>query len=57
MTSSFNVHDASGYEQLMGRWSKKLAPVFINFGARRRRKGSRRRLRHRQSDFRVDEVR
>jgi cyclopropane fatty-acyl-phospholipid synthase-like methyltransferase len=31
MTSSFNVHDASGYEQLMGRWSKKLAPVFINF--------------------------
>jgi ubiquinone/menaquinone biosynthesis C-methylase UbiE len=31
MTSSFNVHDASGYEQLMGRWSKKLAPVFIDF--------------------------
>jgi ubiquinone/menaquinone biosynthesis C-methylase UbiE len=31
MTSSFNVHDASGYEQLMGRWSKKLAPLFIDF--------------------------
>ena len=31
MTSSFNVHDASGYEQLMGRWSKKLAPLFIEF--------------------------
>jgi ubiquinone/menaquinone biosynthesis C-methylase UbiE len=31
MTSSFNVHDAAGYEQLMGRWSKKLAPLFIQF--------------------------
>src|SRR6478672_6534799 len=31
MTSSFTVHDASGYEQLMGRWSKKLAPPFIDF--------------------------
>lgn len=31
MTSSFNVHDAAGYEQLMGRWSKKLAPLFIEF--------------------------
>ncbi len=31
MTSSFNVHDASGYEQLMGRWSQKLAPLFIEF--------------------------
>ncbi|RUM95276.1 class I SAM-dependent methyltransferase [Pseudaminobacter arsenicus] len=31
MTSSFNVHDASGYEQLMGRWSQKLAPLFIAF--------------------------
>lgn len=31
MTSSFNVHDATGYEQIMGRWSKKLAPLFINF--------------------------
>jgi ubiquinone/menaquinone biosynthesis C-methylase UbiE len=31
VTSSFNVHDAAGYEQLMGRWSKKLAPLFINF--------------------------
>ena len=31
MTSTFTVHDASGYEQLMGRWSKKLAPKFIEF--------------------------
>lgn len=31
MTSSFNVHDASGYEQLMGRWSQRLAPLFIDF--------------------------
>jgi ubiquinone/menaquinone biosynthesis C-methylase UbiE len=31
MSSSFNVHDAAGYEQLMGRWSNKLAPVFIDF--------------------------
>ncbi|MDQ6435846.1 class I SAM-dependent methyltransferase [Mesorhizobium sp. LHD-90] len=31
MTSSFNVRQASGYEQLMGRWSKKLAPQFIAF--------------------------
>jgi len=31
MTSSFNVHDAAGYEQLMGRWSKRLAPLFIDF--------------------------
>ena len=29
MASIFNVHDAAGYEQLMGRWSKKLAPQFI----------------------------
>jgi ubiquinone/menaquinone biosynthesis C-methylase UbiE len=31
MTSAFNVHDAAGYEQLMGRWSQKLAPLFIDF--------------------------
>jgi ubiquinone/menaquinone biosynthesis C-methylase UbiE len=31
MTSSFNVNAAGGYEQLMGRWSKKLAPLFIDF--------------------------
>jgi len=31
MTSEFNVHQASGYEQLMGRWSQRLAPPFINF--------------------------
>jgi ubiquinone/menaquinone biosynthesis C-methylase UbiE len=31
MTSSFSVHNAAGYEQLMGRWSKKLVPLFIDF--------------------------
>jgi ubiquinone/menaquinone biosynthesis C-methylase UbiE len=31
MTSSFNVRHASGYEQLMGRWSRKIAPLFIDF--------------------------
>ena len=31
MASGFNVHDAAGYEQLMGRWSQKLAPLFIDF--------------------------
>lgn len=31
MTSIFTVHEASGYEQLMGRWSRRLAPLFIDF--------------------------
>ena len=31
MTSSFNVHEASGYDRIMGRRSKKLAPLFIDF--------------------------
>lgn len=31
MTSSFNVRSASGYEQLMGRWSRQLAPLLIDF--------------------------
>jgi 2-polyprenyl-3-methyl-5-hydroxy-6-metoxy-1,4-benzoquinol methylase len=31
MTSEFIVHNAVGYEQLMGRWSQKLAPQFIEF--------------------------
>jgi ubiquinone/menaquinone biosynthesis C-methylase UbiE len=31
MTSSFNVHDAAGYDQIMGRWSQKLAPLLIDF--------------------------
>ncbi|NLS05207.1 class I SAM-dependent methyltransferase [Rhizobium sp. P32RR-XVIII] len=31
MSSSFTVHDAAGYEQLMGRWSQKLALPFIEF--------------------------
>jgi len=31
MTSTFTVQAASGYEQLMGRWSRRLAPAFIEF--------------------------
>jgi SAM-dependent methyltransferase len=31
MTSEFNVRNAAGYEQFMGRWSQKLAPLFIDF--------------------------
>ncbi|WP_192254080.1 class I SAM-dependent methyltransferase [Mesorhizobium silamurunense] len=31
MASIFTVHEASGYEQLMGRWSRRLAPKFIDF--------------------------
>ncbi|TFW57614.1 class I SAM-dependent methyltransferase [Bradyrhizobium sp. MOS001] len=31
MTSEFNVHNAAGYEQLMGRWSRRLARPFIDF--------------------------
>lgn len=31
MPSSFNVHDAAGYEKLMGRWSQRLAPLLIEF--------------------------
>ena len=31
MTSTFNVNRADGYEQLMGRWSRRLAPLFIDF--------------------------
>jgi ubiquinone/menaquinone biosynthesis C-methylase UbiE len=31
MPSSFNVESADGYEQLMGRWSRKLAPQLIDF--------------------------
>jgi SAM-dependent methyltransferase len=31
MTSEFIVRNAAGYEQLMGRWSQKLAPLFIDF--------------------------
>lgn len=31
MASSFNVQSAAGYEQLMGRWSRQLAPLFIDF--------------------------
>jgi len=31
MASTFTVHEASGYDQLMGRWSRKLAPAFVEF--------------------------
>jgi ubiquinone/menaquinone biosynthesis C-methylase UbiE len=31
MASNFNVRSAGGYDQLMGRWSRKLAPLFIDF--------------------------
>ncbi|MEZ0171089.1 class I SAM-dependent methyltransferase [Microvirga sp. TS319] len=31
MPSSFNVRSAAGYEQIMGRWSRKLAEPFIGF--------------------------
>src|SRR3974377_2153561 len=31
MTSQFNVYNAAGYEQLMGRWSQRLARPFIEF--------------------------
>ena len=31
MTSEFVVHNAAGYDQLMGRWSQRLAPLFIDF--------------------------
>lgn len=31
MASIFTVHAASGYEQLMGRWSRRLATGFIDF--------------------------
>jgi ubiquinone/menaquinone biosynthesis C-methylase UbiE len=31
MPSSFSIHNADGYEQLMGRWSKDLAPQLIAF--------------------------
>lgn len=31
MASEFNVHNAAGYEQLMGRWSRRLARQFIDF--------------------------
>ncbi|HUC72960.1 MAG TPA: class I SAM-dependent methyltransferase, partial [Stellaceae bacterium] len=29
MPSMFNARDAANYEKLMGRWSRRLAPVFI----------------------------
>ena len=31
MSSSFTVHSGAGYDQLMGRWSRKLALPFIDF--------------------------
>ncbi len=29
MPSMFNARDAANYEKLMGRWSRRLAPIFI----------------------------
>ena len=29
MPSIFNARDADSYEQTMGRWSRRLAPLFI----------------------------
>ena len=29
--SDFNARDAAAYEQVMGRWSRRLAPLFIDF--------------------------
>jgi SAM-dependent methyltransferase len=31
MPSTFTAHRAEAYEQVMGRWSRRLAPVFIDF--------------------------
>src|SRR5215510_3025051 len=30
--SVFPAYDPSGYEQLMGRWTRRLAPLLIEFG-------------------------
>ena len=30
MPSMFNARDADNYERLMGRWSRRLAPLFID---------------------------
>jgi ubiquinone/menaquinone biosynthesis C-methylase UbiE len=30
--SVFPAHDAAGYERIMGRWSRRLAPLLIEFG-------------------------
>ncbi|MEO6394769.1 MAG: methyltransferase domain-containing protein [Devosia sp.] len=31
MASTFTIQNADGYEQLMGRWSQRLAPLFLDF--------------------------
>jgi SAM-dependent methyltransferase len=31
MPSTFNAHSAAAYEQVMGRWSRRLAPLLIGF--------------------------
>jgi SAM-dependent methyltransferase len=35
MSSTFNAHSAEAYERLMGRWSRRLAPLFIAFAGLR----------------------
>lgn len=34
--SVFPARDAAAYEQIMGRWSRRLAPPLIEFGGLRR---------------------
>ncbi|WP_262273423.1 class I SAM-dependent methyltransferase [Microvirga yunnanensis] len=33
MASVYSANNPAGYEQLMGRWSRRLAPLFIDFAA------------------------
>ena len=44
MPSMFNARDADNYERLMGCWSRRLAPAFIEHAACRRREHNRGRL-------------
>jgi cyclopropane fatty-acyl-phospholipid synthase-like methyltransferase len=31
-TTTYNAQNAHAYEQVMGRWSRRLAPLLIRFG-------------------------
>ena len=47
MPSIFNARDADSYEQMMGRWSRRLAPLFIEHaGAEQRGERAAGGLRH-----------
>ena len=49
--------ESDGYERFMGRWSRRLAPLFVDFaGVERRRRRARRRVRHRSADVRRRDV-